>query len=406
MNRRTFLALTGSSLAVSIAGCLQEFASSEQPPVNTESEFGQFQYDALNTGVTGTSAPTNPESRWKQTFDTGVVGIAATDDLIVVTTNRKVYGLHRDGGTEQWSVEVGQSVGYPAVSADTAYVPVHNGPPFQDRGIVAIHLNDGNERWRAAPDVDFRSPLTLRGNTIYAAGDGLVAIDATDGSKRWSLDSGTFGYISAVDNGTVYIGGGQSSTIRAITAESGEEVWQVKTEGEVTVAPTVSNDTVYVPSEHGRLYVLAADDGREQWTADLSVIADESIPEDAEPVTRLPYRSDWIVPTSVAATSETVYATINTAIIALNNDGEHLWSQPGGSEHPPVKAGDSLLVSSENAVCLDPESGEKLWEFPIERRIFSDTTADGVGCHPVVINDTMYVGANGGYVYALEDKNQ
>jgi len=406
MNRRTFLALTGSSLTVSVAGCIQELASSDQTPEKTEPESGQYQFDAMNTGITGTNAPTNPESRWKQTFDTGVVGIAVTNDLIVVSTNRQVYGLHQDNGAEQWSAEVGHSVGYAAVSDDTAYVPVHNGPPFQDRGIVAVDLNDGSERWRAAPDTDFRSPPTLSGSTVYAAGDGLVAIDATDGSKRWSLDNETFGYVSAVDNGTVYVGGGQSSTIRALTAESGEEVWQVEAEGEVTVAPTVINDTVYVPSEHGRLYALDADDGTEQWTADLSVIADESIPEDAEPVTRLPYRSDWIVPTSVAATSETVYATINTAIVALDSDGEHLWSQPGGSEHPPVKANDSLLVSSKNAVCLDPESGEKRWEFPIERRIFSDTTADGVGCHPVVTNDSMYVGANGGYVYSTEDENQ
>lgn len=69
-----------------------------------------------------------------------------------------------------------------------------------------------------------------------------------------TLDNETFGYVSAVDNGTVYVGGERSSTIRALTAESGEKVWQVEAEGEVTVAPTVINDTISVPSEHGRLY--------------------------------------------------------------------------------------------------------------------------------------------------------
>ena len=74
-----------------------------------------------------------------------------------------------------------------------------------------------------------------------------------------------------------------------------------------------------------------------------------------------------------------------------------------GFLHPKRWRFDWIVPTS---VAATSESGEKRWEFPIERRIFSDTTADGVGCHPVVTNDTMYVGANGGYVYATEDENQ
>jgi len=404
MRRRTYLALAGSSLAASVAGCLQETGSAEQPLLETEREPRQFQIDAQNTGVAGASAPANPERRWKTTIEPISGGLAVINDRLVIAADEQVYALDTDDGTVLWTSAVANGLGPPAVTDDTAYIFATSRGLRQ--GLHAIDLEDGTRRWKAMSSTGATTAPTLAEDAVYVSrldtNREVLAIDATDGSERWRFEAGEWVSTPAVRDGLVYVGGGQSETVYALDSDTGEPVWSTETAGIVRDAPTVVDGTVYVPSKHGRLYALAADNGREQWTADLSVIADESIPADAEPVTRIPYRSDWIVPTSVAATSETVYATINTAIIALDSDGEHLWSQPGGSEHPPVRAGDSLLVSSENAVCLDPENGEKLWEFPVERRVFTDTTADGVGCHPVVTDDTMFVGANGGYVYALE----
>lgn len=407
MRRRTFLALSGSTLAASVPGCVSGTNSSERPLLETDREPQQFQIDAANTGVTGASVPANPDTRWETTIEPISGGLAVMDDLLVVAADDQMYALDTDDGTVLWENQIAEGLGSPpAVTDDTAYVAATGGGYRHDQGLLAIDLEDGSRRWKAMSSTGTATAPTLGENTVYVSNIDtdreVLAIDATDGSERWRFETGQHTSTPAVSDGLVYVGDGESETVYALDSDTGEMVWSVETDSTMRVAPTVVSDTVYVPSRGGRLYALDADDGTERWTSNLVGLAEETISEDAEPVSRPPYRTDWAVPTSVAATNETVYATINTAIIALDSDGNHRWSQPGGSTHPPVRADDSLLVSSENAVCLDAESGEKRWEYPVERRIFSDTTAEGVGCQPAVTNDTMFVGANGGYVYALE----
>lgn len=150
--RRTFLALSGLSLAAGLGGCVSdgpENTGDGDPQVASAPR--QFQTDAANTGGTG----------------------------------------ERDSGLAEYDppVDVGLDTGLaPALADDTAYVTAWNGGQTHDRGLAAVALEDGSEQWRAVPDVGVNSAPTLAGDAVYTGidagpvvGDGIAFVAAHGG---------------------------------------------------------------------------------------------------------------------------------------------------------------------------------------------------------------------------------
>ncbi|MFT4891790.1 MAG: outer membrane protein assembly factor BamB, partial [Halobacteriales archaeon] len=63
---------------------------------------------------------------------------------------------------------------------------------------------------------------------------------------------------------TVYVGS-NDGTVYAIAADDGTERWGFPTGGKVSSSPAVVDGTVYVGSNDNRVYAIAADDGSERW---------------------------------------------------------------------------------------------------------------------------------------------
>jgi len=391
MHRRSFLVYGSAVVGTSVAGgCLLNGSERVTPNVKHSARAPrQFQYDAKNTGVTGGDAPESATVAWETTVEE-IQGIARLDDRLVVAASSRLYAFDPGDGAKLWEVEVGHNTGMsPALTNDTAYVTVWNGPPDRSRGVAAIDLTDGSERWRAVPDVDVSSAPTVEGGTVYVGGsvnsDELIAIDASDGSERWRFGASRLVSTPAVADGTVFIGGGKSHVAYAVDAETGEERWQVETDGEALNAPTVVDETVYVPVRSGHLYALDATEGTERWNNHLGGGDDPAITG------------------SVAATTDAVYAPTGDAIVALDSDGTEQWRSDGQATHAPVVADDDLLATGRHAICLDAASGEEAWRHEIEARDFGDNTVRGTLCEPVVANGTAFVGTWAGDLYAFRE---
>src|SRR5215207_4216641 len=68
-----------------------------------------------------------------------------------------------------------------------------------------------------------------------------------------------------VAGGSVYFGSSADGKVYALDAATGKERWAFFTDSPVRFAPVVAQGRVFVVSDDGCLYCLAADDGKLQW---------------------------------------------------------------------------------------------------------------------------------------------
>ncbi|MFC7072458.1 PQQ-binding-like beta-propeller repeat protein [Halovenus rubra] len=395
--RRSALALSGSAIAVSLAGCLNsgslgDLPPAEQPPTEPQ----QYQYDAQNTNVTGTSPPTDNDLLWRKrrdelnANDEPIDGLVAREDHLVVATREAIHSLDPSDGTERWRAESGQNGRTPAVtpvlSAETAYVAWNK---EGEAGLSALDLSDGSEQWWLDSINPISSPTLVEG-TIYVSAlesgksliKAILAVDAADGRVLWRFPTGQMSPTPAVADGTVYVGGGKESIVYAIDAETGDKQWEFPTADRVHMPPTVVDETVYIASDFAdRLYALDATEGTETWSKEMNVSA------------------------SVAATSNTVYVPVmDTIKIFDSDDGTHQWTESLSDTSigsAPVIAGETLLVPGDRAVCLDLTDGTHLWEQTVEEGIVGHEKKRAVSCAPVVTEDGVFLGTAAGDIYAI-----
>ena len=392
MKRRTALALGSGVVAGQLAGCLEAWVdwkadgtddTTSDEPLSSM----QFQYDARNTGVTPGIGPKTVIERWQTRVEPIDGGLSVAAGLVVVAAGGNTIALDADDGEVLWDVRVGHDTqAAPALTADTAYVTTWNGGAQQERGVVAIALDDGTERWRAVPDVGIASAPTLIDKTVYVGGshhsNAVIALDATDGQERWRFEAGQYATTPAVADGTVYVGGGSEPVAYALDATDGKVVWRFEADEAIWTAPTVVGDTIYVGSRDGDVHALDAGTGEERWRAQVGTDVRES----------------------VAATGDSVYVPTRKSLTALDASGGTQWSvDVQDFAYAPTIAGDAVVVADSHAVfCLDAADGTELWRREGTERRISDMVFTGISCEPVVADGVAYVASHGGDVHALE----
>ncbi len=114
-------------------------------------------------------------------------GVAASNEMIVVGTNKaEVIALDMNGGV-LWTSKVPSEVIAPAAISDAAVVVLGG-----DGSVAALDPKTGTRKWliqRVLPALTVRSsaiPVTVRGAVFVGTAQGkLLAIDTTNGSVGW-----------------------------------------------------------------------------------------------------------------------------------------------------------------------------------------------------------------------------
>lgn len=150
----------------------------------------------------------------------------------------------------------------------------------------AVDMVKGNSR-----DVKMKAPPVVAEGRVYALGADLnvVAVNAETGDALWSqsvmatytepnlgltrligikekdadIEDG-FGGGLAYSNGRVFVTTGFGGLF-ALSAETGEIIWQVQNSVAFSNAPTVRNNRVMVVSQDSKLQAFSADDGARLW---------------------------------------------------------------------------------------------------------------------------------------------
>lgn len=147
---------------------------------------------------------------------------------LVGLTGATAFGQFEGPAPIAWRWAQNSSVppgGPPVVVGDTVYVAA-------GQRIYALDRESGNQKWRYPAgeplQANFRSGLSLAGNTLIAAADNklVYAVDATTGQPVWSpyaAPDPIQGPVLATGKFAVFALGG--SSIMAINVETGEPIW-------------------------------------------------------------------------------------------------------------------------------------------------------------------------------------
>lgn len=208
---------------------------------------------------------------------------------------------------------------------------------------------EGDFIWRAALGYEiWASPLIDSANDrvfIGAINGDFVSIDMNDGNITWSIDCGEVYSSGGLNEGTIYLCGGNGQKVYAIDADTGSFIWTFGTGHDTYSTPSVDGGRVFFGS----------------------------------------FEYAWCVP------------AVDPDSDGEINASEVIWSTPtedyqGGSS--PLVTENTVYIGSDdrNLYCLDRSTGAILWNY---------TTGGYVYSSPALYNGSIYFGSCDDYVYCL-----
>ncbi|MEP1613873.1 MAG: PQQ-binding-like beta-propeller repeat protein [Roseobacter sp.] len=270
--------------------------------------------------------------------------------------------------------------------------------------LVALDATTGGEIWRQALDGTGSGAPTVFGDLVYVSvgDDRGLAISKDDGRLQWQLNgspdvTNIIGAPSpAVSDGLALFAFG-SGEVQAVFRQGGLRRWDASVSGErfgtalgsvgdVTAAPVIVGDRVYVGNLSGRLVALDLQSGARIWTVD----------EGAQG--------------NIIAAGDSVFvlSDLNELLRLDASDGSRIWgtSLPKfvtdkpkkRSEvfvhHGPLLAGGRIYVASNDGLLrsFDPENGALVGSVEIP---------GGATSNPVVAGGVLYVVSTRGQLHAF-----
>lgn len=221
----------------------------------------------------------------------------------------------------------------------------------------------------------------------------LVDIEAKlDVDRLWSVSLGgdserlRLALRPAVVDGVVY-GASHDGRVVALNAQTGRQIWSVKTKLPLSAGPEVGAGIVVLGSSDGDLIALAAADGKERWRISVK----------SEILARPLVAYDLVVVRTVDGHVEAVSITDGARRWVVDEQVPRLTLR---GTAPPVLAGDRIIAGFDNGrvLAIDVRSGEVLWDTIVNApagRTELERLADIDAPPRVAGNDVFVVGFQG-----------
>lgn len=352
-----------------------------------------------------------------------------------------------------WKVATGAPIWSPITHADGR---LYFG---NEAGLIhAIDLASRTSVWTFATGGPVRSQPAVAGALVYAASDDgyLYAVDRASGAEKWrfdlrakgltrrppSPDNPFYDFLQSsplVHDGRVYVGS-INGMLFAVDALTGREIWKVGTADSVRGSPRLEGASLYFASWDDHLYSVDLANGKVNWRADTGGII-QSTPAIGAGHVVVGSRSGALVAFDAATGKEAWRYTLPDgswvesspvyrdgifyvgssdalSVSAIRaKDGTKLWeSRLGGwAWSTPRLSGESLYIGTASALpyyfegvtlthgfhALDVRTGAERWRFVPQAA--EGYLTGGVVAAPEIVDDTVYLGALDGYLYALEE---
>lgn len=224
-------------------------------------------------------------TRW--TYDTSrTVDVApvAADGRVFFTDGVAVYAIDAEDGSKLWKrdFQKGQfTLSSPALHEDVLYVSQMTGSTSESGKFTAVDASTGEEIWLHTGGTDYSMPAVTDGTAYVGDETTVYAFDAETGDVEWQTP--VPGTNLGVGPERVYVTAtrDRGSALVALSRSDGEQVWSVRTAGNVFHYPAITGDTVFLSARgefldpgYARATVRAvkANTGKHRWTRKLDGI--------------------------------------------------------------------------------------------------------------------------------------
>ena len=303
----------------------------------------------------GAAPATLPEPEWEVGFDRypSVVGADGAGAVVLVGF-RDVVAIDRSGDVA-WTARV-PGAGYvdPALDPDLVLVGANDGFGVGSRGeVVALDRTTGSEVWRARGDPVTALALGVDLAYVLDVTGRITAYDLAGGEPVWSSrpagdPAGVLALAREVGVvAAVGVGAGGTSTLLAVDARTGADLWEVPLEGPGwPSAPGAAGGSIVV-GDGTDLRAFDPGTGSEAWV--------ETVPAGFDPS---------VAPVEVGGL--VVIADAKGALRAFDAaTGEVAWATgPGAPAMGSPVAGASAVWAATwggEVVGVDPSTGEERW---------------------------------------------
>ncbi|MCZ6636044.1 MAG: PQQ-binding-like beta-propeller repeat protein [bacterium] len=310
--------------------------------------------------------------------------------------------------TSAWKAGTGGGLhcGSPVMADGQVVIGTQDEDRPNSGSLVALDAREGALRWRYEAGGSIKLAPAFEDGRVFAVTvtGQVMALDAADGTGLWTYQLGDFSerwvYMAPLAwKGRLYVG--MSSHFVALDQDTGTVVWMRddlgKTDWIASFPSPAAWDAYVVIGFYGQptnLVVVDAATGRTVWAND----EDKSFRVTASPV---------------VGADGTIYAVSGrTQVRAFEAEtGRVEWDASLDQTRcmaTPALAEDRLFVPSGDGVlhALDTASGQVLWTWEVGESLASYTPyvrgGHGALVSPVVVGQTVYVGAADGVLYALD----
>jgi outer membrane protein assembly factor BamB len=155
--------------------------------------------------------------------------------------------------------------------------------------------------------------------------------------------------------GNVIYAAGHKGEVVALSADTGRQLWSVKTRLELSAGPAAADDMVVIGSANGDLVVLEADSGKQRWRHQLS---------------------GEMLSKALIGNGLVIARTVDGRLQALNAaDGSVRWTVEEAVPRlslrgtaRPILAGDAVVAGFDNGklMAVDANTGDTLWSVTID----------------------------------------
>jgi len=303
--------------------------------------------------------------------------------VYVGSDDGSVYALNQSTGAIVWSKALGSAVrSSPGLAQGNVYVGADNGK------VYALAAASGNVVWTVATGGAVTSSPAVVGGTVYvgSASGSLFALTAGTGAVRWSYNAGSaISSSPSVAGGKVYFGA-QSGDVDALSTSSGVLLWNATMSAAADSSPFTANGVVYAGAADGSLAAYAA--------------AGCATP---------PCAPLWTGSVGTALASSPV--VVDGSLVIGSGDGAvHLFSLavtgptvnwPGFLNGP---AHSSYNPAATAFTTTNASSLQAIWRWAPDPPTMKGQSNTSLSSTPVTVNHVIYIGANTGVFYALNER--
>jgi len=223
--------------------------------------------------------------------------------------------------------------------------------------ILCIDAETGNVIWNrkfnTAPD---ESPVASDGSVFIGSAEGVFyCLDSKNGKTKWEY---TFPFqqgqhLRPIPGPAIVVGNrviSCSTTVVCLEADTGKEVWSFKPDGEIGyVSPTTDGESVFIPDQKGNLFCLSIATGKQVWHTKSS--------------------------------SSYMEGCVTEGYLYITNLDGYLH-------------------------CIDVSTGKDVWEYNVTEGGPRHTPDIHYPGPPILINDTLILASENGYLYWFGNNNK